>query len=143
MWSKIKAILNLYPSDYMIEVTKEIAGLFNTDKKREAAYKRRIYHYKAQYPLNRNDDSILHKEPSAMENLPKKQARRIYALYFLLENRRFSIQAFLPLCAAIAAKRRGSKHHDCLRTGQRGRQHGSHPRHDGMKSFYIHCAFNN
>ncbi|MFT8889196.1 MAG: sigma-70 family RNA polymerase sigma factor [Ethanoligenens sp.] len=93
---------DLYTSDYVIEVPDEITGFFNADEKREAAYERRRYHYKAQYSLNRDDgieNAILHKETSAedafdresttthvltiMETLPEKQARRIYALYFL------------------------------------------------------------
>lgn len=93
---------DLYTSDYVIEVSDEIEELFNIDEKQEAAYGRRRFYYQAQYSLDRDDgikDAILHKEPSAeetfdrestttqiltiMESLPKKQARRIYALYFL------------------------------------------------------------
>lgn len=93
---------DLYTSDHVIKVPDKIADFFNSDEKREEAYKRRRFYYKAQYSLdqyNGIEDAILHQEPSAedvfdrestttqilkiMATLPKKQARRIYALYFL------------------------------------------------------------
>lgn len=103
------AIINLqdyypksYASDYLIEVSDNIADLFSAERKREAAYERRKYYCRAQYSLDRDDGIeklLLRNETSAedtferestitqiltiMATLPEKHARRIYALYFL------------------------------------------------------------
>lgn len=91
-----------YKSDCFIEVPDEVENLFIVSKQNEAAYERRKYYYNAQYSLDRDDGIgryILHNEPSAeetfereatnmrileiMKALPDKQARRVYACYFL------------------------------------------------------------
>ncbi|MFT8890147.1 MAG: sigma-70 family RNA polymerase sigma factor, partial [Ethanoligenens sp.] len=91
-----------YISNCFFEVSDEIAIAFSVFKKREAAYQSRKQYNRAQYSIDRNDgieDAILHKELSAedaferestitqilniMATLPNKQARRIYACYFL------------------------------------------------------------
>lgn len=93
---------SLYTSDYFVEVSDEIQKAIISYQRLEAAYIANKYYNKAQYSLDRGDgieDAISHKEPSAedafdrestttqiltiMESLPKKQARRIYAVYFL------------------------------------------------------------
>lgn len=93
---------SLYVSDCCIEVPDEIENVFIASKKREAAYQRRKYYNKAQYSLDHDDgieQHILYKEPSAEEiyegnenkkrvltavsTLPEKQAKHIYAHYFL------------------------------------------------------------
>lgn len=93
---------SLYTSDYFIEVPDEVENVFITFKQREAAYQSRKYYNKAQYSLDRDDgieSHILHRELSpdeiyerklmtkrlhaAIDALPDKQARRIYAHYFL------------------------------------------------------------
>lgn len=90
-----------YTSDCFVEVPDDIADVFIAFNQYEAAYQSRKYYNKAQYSLDGDDgieEAILHKEPSAeevfdresitteilaiMKILPKKQARRIYALYF-------------------------------------------------------------
>lgn len=93
---------SIYTSDYFIEVPDEVEDIFITSKRNEAAYHSRKYYNKAQYSLDRDDGiehHILNSEPSvediyerdlttkqilaAIDALPDKQARRIYAHYFL------------------------------------------------------------
>lgn len=93
---------SLYTSDCFIEVPDEIENIFIEFKQREAAYHSRKYYNKAQYSLDRDDGiehHILYRELSpgeiyehkvtaeqlyaAIANLPDKQAKRIYAHYFL------------------------------------------------------------
>lgn len=85
-----------------MEVTDEIKAVFQEEKRREAAYDRQKYRYKAHYSLDRGDgiehDALL--RPSTPEmvleekqqkeqlyyavmNLPKLEAKRIYARYYL------------------------------------------------------------
>jgi RNA polymerase sigma-70 factor (ECF subfamily) len=92
---------SIYTSDYFIEVPDEVEDIFITSKRNEAAYHSRKYYNKAQYSLDRDDGiehHILNSEPSvediyerdltakqilaAIDALPDKQARRIYAHYF-------------------------------------------------------------
>lgn len=93
---------SLYTSDFFIEISDEVADIFITSKRNEAAYHSRKYYNKAQYSLDRDDGierHILYSEPSAediyertiatkqvfaaIDVLPVKQAQRIYAHYFL------------------------------------------------------------
>ncbi len=93
---------SLYTSDCFIEVSDEVEDIFITSKRNEDAYHSRKYYNKAQYSLDRDDGiehHILNREPSAediyerdlttkqiltaIDALPDKQARRIYAHYFL------------------------------------------------------------
>ncbi|ADU27398.1 sigma-70 family RNA polymerase sigma factor [Ethanoligenens harbinense] len=93
---------SLYATDSFIEVSDEVADAFIASEQNERAYQRRRFYNKAQYSLDQDDgieEAILHKEPSVeyvfdrestvthilaiLETLPKKQARRIYTLYFL------------------------------------------------------------
>ena len=91
-----------YTSDCFIKVSDEVQDILTKSKRNEAAYHSRKYYNKAQYSLDRDDgleNHILYNVPAAedvyerKENtklflasisaLPDKQARRIYAHYFL------------------------------------------------------------
>lgn len=93
---------DVYRSDLFLEVTEEVANVLQRAAREEAAYERRRYRYKAQYSLdceNGIENAILHKPPTpeflleekqlreqlyaAVMNLPEKQAKRIYARYYL------------------------------------------------------------
>jgi len=91
-----------YTSDCFINVPDEIAAILHDFEQREAAYRLRTYRHKAYYSLDRDDgierdilfvalspceiyerkvtSQQLH---SAIASLPDKQAKRIYAHYFL------------------------------------------------------------
>lgn len=91
-----------YPTDYIIEVPDEVAALMQEFDRREAAYRRRVYYHKAHYSLDRGDgieyDAVflsvtpwevyerkltMEQLHAAIASLPDKQARRIYAHFFL------------------------------------------------------------
>ena len=91
-----------YTSDCFVEVPNEVAALLREFEEHEAAYRMRIYRHKAFYSLNRNDgiqrdamfrdmlpDELcehrvtLERLYAALASLPDKQAKRIYAHYFL------------------------------------------------------------
>ena len=93
---------DVYKTDIFLEVTDEVQEVFLADERAEAVYERKMYRYKAQYSLdceNGIENAILHKPQtpemaleekqlreqlySAVMTLPKKQARRIYARYYL------------------------------------------------------------
>lgn len=91
-----------YTSDCVIDVPDEIAAILHDLELREAAYRLRTYRHKAYYSLDR-DDGIEHdilfvslspceiyerkvtsqQLHAAIASLPDKQAKRIYAHYFL------------------------------------------------------------
>lgn len=103
------AIINLravypeiYTTDYMIEVPDEVAEFIAESDRKEAAFRRRTYYHKAFYSLDRGDgieyDALfLSVSPSevyeqkvtmeqiheAMTMLSDKQAKRVYAHFFL------------------------------------------------------------
>lgn len=91
-----------YMSDFFIEVTDEIAISLKRFDLDESAYQLRTYRHKANYSLDCNDGieheivflslspeeiyerKITNQELyTAINNLPDKQAKRIYAHYFL------------------------------------------------------------
>ena len=102
------AIINLrdyypfYTSDCFMEVSEEIADMFKEFDRKEAAYRLRSYRHKAYYSLDR-DDGLEHEAVfvalsphelyerkvtmqelhAAIASLPDKQAKRIYARYYL------------------------------------------------------------
>ena len=102
------AIINLrdyypfYTSDCFMEVSEEVAEMFKEFDRKEAAYRLRTYRHKAYYSLDR-DDGLEHEAVfvalsphelyerkvtmqelhAAISSLPDKQAKRIYAHYFL------------------------------------------------------------
>lgn len=93
---------SIYTSGCFTEVSDEVAETLLKFKRYEAAYLRRTYWNKAHYSLDRGDgiekDILFTALPpyelyerkvtkeqlnAAITNLPPKQARRIYAYYFL------------------------------------------------------------
>lgn len=91
-----------YTEDYFIEVDDKIAELLRQFDIREASYQRYVRRYKAYYSLDvdngiensilltvQTPDEIYERKLTreqlykAMDNLPKKQEKRIYAHYFL------------------------------------------------------------
>ena len=93
---------DFYKTDYIIEVPDEVAAVMKEHDRLEAAYRRRTYYHKAHYSLDRGDgieyDALfvsmtpceLYERKVTMEQLhaaiaalPDKQAKRIYAHYFL------------------------------------------------------------
>lgn len=93
---------DFYKTDYIIEVPDEVAAVMKEHDCLEAAYRRRTYYHKAHYSLDRGDgieyDALfvsmtpceLYERKVTMEQLhaaiaalPDKQAKRIYAYYFL------------------------------------------------------------
>jgi RNA polymerase sigma-70 factor (ECF subfamily) len=88
--------------DYVIEVPDEIAEVMNESERTESAYQRRLYRNKAYYSLDRDDGTeydavfislspceIYERKVSyeqlhaSIASLPDKQAKRVYAHYFL------------------------------------------------------------
>ena len=102
------AIINLrdyypfYTSDCFMQVSEEIADMFNEFDRKEAAYRLRTYRHKAYYSLDR-DDGLEHEAVfvalsphelyerkvtmqelhAAITSLPDKQAKRVYAHFIL------------------------------------------------------------
>lgn len=92
----------IYKKDYFIDVSDEIIAFLKADKCKDNAYKRRTYRYYAYYSLDRGDniefealdmalslaDICEQKEQTyqlyaAFNTLSPKQAKRIYAYFFL------------------------------------------------------------
>ena len=93
---------DIYKKDTYLEVTDEVQAVFLADKRAEARYLRQMYNYKAHYFLdcdNGIEKAIVQHPPTpeeiledkqlrdqlyaAVVELPDKQAKRIYAYYFL------------------------------------------------------------
>ena len=104
---------DMYKTDTFLEVTDEVQAVFLSDKRAEAAHERQMYRYKAQYSLdcdNGIEDAVVHRSPTpeealeqiktdlkqnledkqlrdqiytAVMELPGKQAKRIYARFYL------------------------------------------------------------
>jgi len=93
---------DMYKTDTFLEVTDEVQAVFLSDKRAEAAHERQMYRYKAQYSLDCNngiEDAVVHRSPtpeevleekqlrdqlySAVMELPDKQAKWIYARFYL------------------------------------------------------------
>ena len=93
---------DIYKKDTYLEVTDEVQAVFLADKRAEARYLRQMYNYKAHYSLdcdNGIENAILMKPQTpemlleekqlreklyaAVMALPEKQAKRIYARYYL------------------------------------------------------------
>ena len=91
-----------YKEDCYIDVSDEVAEALLAAERKEATSRRRLYRYRAQYSLDRGDGieschcltvlspGEIHEQKnikaqlySALVDLPSKQARRIYAHYFL------------------------------------------------------------
>ena len=93
---------NVYTTDFFVDVTEEVMETIRAAERAEAAYDRRMYRYKAHYSLdcdNGIENAVLLKPQTpemvleekqfqeqvyaAVMNLPEKQAKRIYARYYL------------------------------------------------------------
>ena len=93
---------DVYKNDYFVEVTEDVLETIRSAERAEAAYNRRMYRYKAHYSLdcdNGIENAILMKPQTpemlleekqfqeqvyaAVMKLPEKQAKRIYARYYL------------------------------------------------------------
>ena len=93
---------DIYKTDVFLEVSDEVQAVFLADKRAEAACKRQMYNYKAQYSLdydNGIEKAVLWHPPTpeeiledkqlqeqlyvAVMALPDKQAKRIYARFYL------------------------------------------------------------
>ena len=93
---------NVYTTDFFVDVTEEVMETIRAAERAEAAYDRRMYRYKAYYSLdcdNGIENAILMKPQTpemlleekqlreqlyaAVMALPEKQAKRIYARYYL------------------------------------------------------------
>ena len=93
---------DFYKTDYIIEVPDEVAAVMKEHDRLEAAYRRRTYYHKAHYSLdceNGIENAVLLKPQTpemileekqfqeqvyaAVMKLPEKQAKRIYARYYL------------------------------------------------------------
>lgn len=93
---------DVYTTDLFIDVTEEVMETIRAAERAEAAYERKMYRYKAQYSLdceNGIENAVLLKPQTpemlleekqfqeqvyaAVMKLPEKQAKRIYARYYL------------------------------------------------------------
>ena len=93
---------DVYKNDQFVEVTEDVLETIRAAERAEAAYDRRMYRYKAHYSLdcdNGIENAILMKPQTpemlleekqlreqlyaAVMALPEKQAKRIYARYYL------------------------------------------------------------
>ena len=92
----------VYTTDFFVDVTEEVMETIRAAERAEAAYERKMYRYKAQYSLdceNGIENAVLLKPQTpemlleekqfqeqvyaAVMKLPEKQAKRIYARYYL------------------------------------------------------------
>lgn len=93
---------DIYKTDAFMEVTDEVQAVFQADERAEAAYERKMYRYKAHYSLdfgNGIENAAVQFPPTpeelleqkqlrdqlyaAVMALPDKQAKRIYARFYL------------------------------------------------------------
>ena len=93
---------DVYKNDHFVEVTEDVLETIQSAERAEAAYDRRMYRYKAHYSLdcdNGIENAVLLKPQTpemvleekqfqeqvyaAVVKLPEKQAKRIYARYYL------------------------------------------------------------
>ncbi len=93
---------DIYKTDVSLEVSDEVLAMIRAAERAEAACKRKMYSYKAQYSLdcdNGIEKAVLRQPPTpeeilekkqlqeqlyaAVMALPDKQAKRIYARYYL------------------------------------------------------------
>lgn len=93
---------DIYKTDTIVEVSKEVQEVFLADQRAEASRERQMYRYKAQYSLDADigleasamyppltpeeilEEKLLRKQLyAAVMSLPKKQAKRVYARFYL------------------------------------------------------------
>ena len=93
---------DVYTTDFFVNVTEEVLDVIQTAQRLEAAYERRMYRHKAHYSLDCGNgiekaavfrtatpgDILEEKQQqerlyAAVTALPEKQAKRIYAHFYL------------------------------------------------------------
>ena len=93
---------DVYTTDFFVDVAEEVMETIRAAERAETAYERKMYRYKAQYSLDCENDienavllkpqtpeMVLEEKQSqeqvyaAVMRLPEKQAKRIYARYYL------------------------------------------------------------
>lgn len=93
---------DIYKTDIFVEVSEEILNVILGDQRAESAHQRKVYRYKAHYSLNHDNgiekaamfhvptpEEIFENQQlreeiySAIMALPEKQAKRIYARFYL------------------------------------------------------------
>ena len=93
---------DVYTTDFFVDVAEEVMETIRAAERAKAAYERKMYRYKAQYSLdceNGIENAVLLKPQTpemlleekqfqeqvyaAVMKLPEKQAKRIYARYYL------------------------------------------------------------
>lgn len=98
----LKHYYSYYQQDYFIEVPDEVADLLQQSHREESAFLRKQYRHKAYFSLDRTDGiehdmtfvsmtpeeiyerKVTHQQLyAAISALPDKQAKRLYAFYFL------------------------------------------------------------
>ena len=118
---------NVYTTDFFVDVTEEVMETIRAAERAEAAYERKMYRYKAQYSLdceNGIENAVLLKSQTpeevmedkqlrdqlyaAVMTLPDKQAKRIYARFYL---------GMTPIEIAKAEKVDVSRVRDSIRRG--------------------------
>ena len=118
---------DVYTTDFFVDVTEEVMETIRAAERAEAAYERKMYRYKAQYSLdceNGIENAVLLKPQTpeevmedkqlrdqlyaAVMTLPDKQAKRIYARFYL---------GMTPIEIAKAEKVDVSRVRDSIRRG--------------------------
>ena len=93
---------DIYKTDYFVDVTEDVLETIRAADQAEAAYERKMYRYKAHYSLDCDNgienanlmkpqmpETLLEEKQlreqlyAAVMALPEKQAKRIYARYYL------------------------------------------------------------
>ena len=93
---------DVYTTDFFVDVTEKVMETIRAAERAETAYDRRMYRYKAHYSLDcdngienailmkpQTPDTLLEEKQfqeqlyAAVMALPEKQAKRIYARYYL------------------------------------------------------------
>ena len=118
---------DVYTTDFFVDVTEKVMETIRAAERAEAAYERKMYRYKAQYSLdceNGIENAVLLKPQTpeevmedkqlrdqlyaAVMTLPDKQAKRIYARFYL---------GMTPIEIAKAEKVDVSRVRDSIRRG--------------------------
>ena len=118
---------DVYTTDFFVDMTEEVMETIRAAERAEAAYERKMYRYKAQYSLdceNGIENAVLLKPQTpeevmedkqlrdqlyaAVMTLPDKQAKRIYARFYL---------GMTPIEIAKAEKVDVSRVRDSIRRG--------------------------
>ena len=75
---------DVYTTDFFVDVTEEVMETIRAAERAEAAYERKMYRYKAQTPEMLLEEKQFQEQVyAAVMKLPEKQAKRIYARYYL------------------------------------------------------------